>query len=604
MQFLHPWGWLGLLALPAILALHFFRRRYERRRVATLLFWQSLRGTDTQGRALKPIRSSLSLWLQLLAATLMTLLLAGPQTLRSTGGKEVLVVLDSAYALQARRADGRTVADVIRAELSRRLDARGVQACTVIEQGVAPRLLTPRRASPAEARRALAAWNPAQPRAPWTATQRLVQSWNLEECVVWVFSDTLGADWRTVPGVEFSAPGGPVDNLALLEPARIRRDNAPAEILRVNLHNFGPAPVTTELRLSIAGRLTHRWPVTVPPGGVLPVRAEVELGDQPWHLEAGTDALPFDNVAVLCPVITPPVEVVFDFQEEARASVWRRAVQAAGPFHDAVVSSNAPVTATLVISDRLDWMAREDLAACVLVCARDPAEPRLHRPPFLCEGNHPLLAGVDWNGCLLAVGAWPGTAVERQLPRVSAREAVILSEIPGRTARRFLLHADLARSNLARQPAFPILVHNAMDLARGFQPGLRMPNLRFGERLEFRLPAAAETVRLSQAGWSQEFANPRAVRLPPDRTGLFELRAGDGAAWPFAVNHGEAATSDLRGIKAGQYVTPEAGAGTLKRVLHDEWMMLLTLLALAVMLADWRLGRRPPPAAGVPGGAA
>ena len=157
MEFLHPWGWLGLLALPVILALHFFRRRYETRRVATLQFWQALRGTDTQGRALKPIRSSRSLWLQLLAATLLSVLLAGPQTRRATGGREVLVILDSAYPMQARRADDHTVADAVRAEILRRLEARQVRFCTVIEHGAAPRLLTPRSASVAEARRAVAA---------------------------------------------------------------------------------------------------------------------------------------------------------------------------------------------------------------------------------------------------------------------------------------------------------------------------------------------------------------------------------------------------------------------------------------------------------------
>jgi len=591
MEFLYPWGLLGLLALPAIVALHLFRRRYEPRKIATLMLWQSLRGQDTQGLNPQPLRSSLSLWLQLLAALLLTLLLSGPRILRTVDAVEVIIVVDSAYALQARQPDGRTAADALRGEMIRRLEGRSGQPFTVIEHGHAPRLLTARRASAAEARRALADWNPAQPRAPWGTTLRLLQSWDIEEALVWVFSDTLSNDWQHLPGVAFTALGKPAGNLALIEPSRIRMEESGTETLRVNLHNYGAQPVSTELRLHSDGQAARRWPVTVQANGVLPLSAEIAASDQVWRLELPDDALPFDNRAELTPRVRPPLEVVFDFRDEALREAWRRAVQAAAPFHTvAGQGEGEATTAPLVLTDRLEWLDRADLHACILVSASALREARLYRPPFLREPNHPLVNGIDWQGCLLAIGEWEGTAYTPQLPRVSGHEAIVIAEVPGGTSRRFILHADLRRSNLPTQAAFPVLAHNAVELARGFQPGLRRTNLRFGERLEFRPPPEAGPLRLTQPdGWEEEVVNPRAIRLPPDRSGLFALRAQGHPPWTFAVNHADAATSDLRAVKAGQYRTrdPAAAAGTL--VLHDAWMLLLALLVLALMVSEWRL---------------
>lgn len=593
MQFLNPWGWLGLLALPAILALHFFRRRYQTRPVATVLFWRQLRENDTQGRAPRPIRSSWSLWVQLLAALLLSVLLAGPQSLQATGQKELLVILDSAYALQARRPDGRSTADLVRTELKRRLDQQPATVCTVIEHGPVPRLLSPRRASLAEARQAVDRWQPTQPRADWRATLALLRQFELAECALWVFSDTESAAWKTVPNTEFHAVGTGVDNLALAEPYRVRLAGTGQENLRVTLHNFTGNAVTTELRLRAGQRDLHRWPVTVPAGGAELFRAEVPESDQPWDLALPADALEFDNRAVLCPLRQAPLQVLFDFAGPALQAAWQQVLAAVTPFQ--VVGPDRAGDhgpATLILSDQLRWIERDDRAACILVMAPALAEPRLYRPPFLAEINHPLLRGVDWAGTLVALGTWPGSAVSNQLPRLSARDAVVLAELPGRVGHRFLLHADLTRGNLTRQPAFPILAQNAVELARSYQPGLRTPNLRFGERLEFRPPAGTREICLAQADWRSCAASLATLRLPPDRVGLFSLSTGPGQSWEFAVNHNEAATSDLRATKPAQYRSQTQSSATLQRVLHQEWIIGLALLVLALMLADWHLAAR------------
>jgi len=591
MEFLNPWGWLGLLALPAIVALHFFRRRYQTKSVATVMFWRQLRETDTQGRTRKPIRSSLSLWMQLLAATLLTVLLAGPQTLKSTGEKEILIVLDSSYSLQTRLSQDKTVADQIRAAVNARLSAN--RRYTVIEHGATPRLLTARAAGMAEARHALAEWQPAQPRANWQATFRLLDLWDLDRCTIWVFTDSMTDAWKTLPSVELTALGGTADNLAIVEANRIRLPGTGQERIRASIHNFQTGRAAGELHLRAGNQIIARQAFTIPAGGAWTFTSDLAETNTPYVLELPDDALPFDNRVHLAPLLQPPVEILFDFKDDALAAAWRRAVAAVTPsYREAINSSNQPVTATLVLTDSPHWLTDENLAACVLVCATDVTESKLYRPPFLSEANHPLLRGLDWGGCLLAIGKWPGQTTSNQLARVSARDAAVLTELPGRGSRRFVLHADIAKSNLAKQPAFPILAQNAVEIARSFQPGLRTPNLRFGESLEFRLPRAAREICLRQGSWEDCAATPTGLRLPPDRVGLFEVAAGQDA-WPLSINHVEAATSDLRAIAGGDYRTPVSSVALMQRALHDEWIIALIIVLLAVIFGEWWLtGRR------------
>ncbi|MCG3149659.1 MAG: hypothetical protein PCFJNLEI_03124 [Verrucomicrobiae bacterium] len=585
MEFLNPWGWLGLLALPAIVALHFFRRRYQTKSVATVMFWRQLRETDTQGRTRKPIRSSLSLWLQLLAATLLTVLLAGPQTLKSTGEKEILIILDSAYSLQTRLSQDKTVADQIRAAVNSRLTTG--RRYTVIEHGTTPRLLTARAAGLTEAREAVAAWQPAQPRADWQATFRLLELWDLDRCTLWVLTDNLTDAWKKVAGVELTALGGTADNLAIVEANRIRLPGTGQERLRASIHNFQTGRATGELQVRAGNQIVARQSFTIPAGNAWTFTADLPETNTPYVLELPDDALSFDNRVHLAPMLQPPVEILFDFTDAALGETWHRVVAAVAPTFRAGTN-----TATLILSDSPRWLTDETVSACVLVCASGATEAKLYRPPFLSESQHPLLRGLDWAGCLLAIGQWPGATVSNQLARVSARDVAVLTELPGRGSRRFVLHADIAKSNLAKQPAFPILAQNAVEIARSFQPGLRTPNLRFGETLEFRLPRDARELCLRQDGWQECAAQPAGLRLPADRVGLFEVVVGN-ETWPLAIHHVEVGTSDLRAIAGGDYRTPVTSTALMQRTLHDEWIIALIIALLAIIFGEWWLtGRR------------
>ncbi|MBL9077743.1 MAG: BatA domain-containing protein, partial [Planctomycetes bacterium] len=77
MTFTAPLGLLALLAVPAVLVLHLFRRRLPERRVAGLFLWHGDRLVTTAGRTRTRLLRTPSLWLELLAAVVLAAWLAG-----------------------------------------------------------------------------------------------------------------------------------------------------------------------------------------------------------------------------------------------------------------------------------------------------------------------------------------------------------------------------------------------------------------------------------------------------------------------------------------------------------------------------------------------
>jgi hypothetical protein len=72
-----PIGLVALLAIPAIVAIHLFRRRFPVRPVAGLFLWQLSRRTPEGGGRMTRLPITTSLILECLAALALALILAG-----------------------------------------------------------------------------------------------------------------------------------------------------------------------------------------------------------------------------------------------------------------------------------------------------------------------------------------------------------------------------------------------------------------------------------------------------------------------------------------------------------------------------------------------
>ena len=99
--FANPLGLLALLALPAVVGLHLFRRRFTPRPVSATFLWAPMDRAAHAGRKPAPLHRSPSFWLELLAVLLLALVLAGP---RGCGGGDVVhavIILDGSASMSA-----------------------------------------------------------------------------------------------------------------------------------------------------------------------------------------------------------------------------------------------------------------------------------------------------------------------------------------------------------------------------------------------------------------------------------------------------------------------------------------------------------------------
>jgi len=99
MIFTAPIGLLALLAIPAIVAIHLFRRKFPVRPVAGLFLWQGLRQVPEGGGKIARLPITRSLILECLAALALALVIAGARLSPAAATEHLVVLLDDSASM-------------------------------------------------------------------------------------------------------------------------------------------------------------------------------------------------------------------------------------------------------------------------------------------------------------------------------------------------------------------------------------------------------------------------------------------------------------------------------------------------------------------------
>ncbi|MBC8012239.1 MAG: BatA domain-containing protein, partial [Burkholderiales bacterium] len=120
MNLANPVALWGLLALPTLVAIHFFQQRSRRVETSVLFLIEALSPESQGGRTWERFRGSRSFWLQVLAVLLSVWVLVEPRWPRADSAQTVVVVLDDAMALRAFEQEARLAARDLMLEAERR----------------------------------------------------------------------------------------------------------------------------------------------------------------------------------------------------------------------------------------------------------------------------------------------------------------------------------------------------------------------------------------------------------------------------------------------------------------------------------------------------
>lgn len=592
MVFHYPWGLLGLLALPTIVALHYLRSRRREVRIGGLHLWQFARTRPPVGGRWERIIPIASLFTQLLAALLFTLLIAGLDLPRESGVRHYAIILDNSISMNA-TSEGESSAARARKLLADWAPSLG--RFTLIAAGEQPQVLAGPYGEREEFQKALEAWQPEAAACDLKAAGELALKLMNTEQPVLVVSDRAEPDGRDEAYMRIYALGRPLPNCGFEFADRMRLSPQLDRIM-VRLRSYSSEPQSTTLRAWIDETQIFEDTIALAAGEIKQLSFETESLARPLRLELGDDALDADNHAWLAPLSILEVRVSEEgldamapyLARAVRAVPYARYVSDAGEAH--LVFSGFPAPSAL--PELVNFVRLPHPGIDVLLGIAQGHQLTVNR-------QHELSRNLGLEGVIWPYAQWPEKpAATLGEPLVEFTTQSLLAQVePLASAQAWELNLLCDRSNIFQQPAWPALIERFIEMTRERLPGLTRSNLRQGEDVNISAlaPLAAEGEACRVMRGEEEIL--REDVLPPILGGLpagfYQVLSGEAAVAAFAVNLFAPEESDLNlcerlGFDLNSLETSEAQLLQTNRTLF----YLLLLGAIAAMAAAWALQDR------------
>jgi Ca-activated chloride channel homolog len=586
MIFTAPLGLLALLAIPAIVAIHLFRRRFPPRPVAGLFLWQVVQQTPQGGGKVTRLPITASLIFECLAALALALILAGARITPASVNDHLVILLDDSASMAAVNAQNQSPRDRAARRIVDEVErfGRGVRV-TLIQSGERPAVLAGPAALALETRPALDKWKPQAQHHSLALGLRLARELAGKTGRILVFSDEPPES--EMAGVQWIAVGEPLGNVGIIGAQRSLSPDEGKGTISLTLGNSSTESTKRQLRLMAAGKDLLTQEITVPPR-VSSLNLPLPSGLPAVTVALSNDALQRDNEVVL---VEPRPQIV---------SIDNRLPKGRGKDAlDRGLRSIAGLTrsdhAQLVFgpADLLDpppepgtWRVGFGRAPARLLTSGKPQDLI---GPFIPEKRHPLLLGTTLAGVVWA-GALP-VSLSAVHPILSSGNQPLIGLLGPRPDDGILFNLDLDQTNLPRTPDWPILISNVVELRRQNLPGPERWNYRAGEWVRVRLGRDPKSplhfrcgsiTRDLPAGRLMEFAAPAPC--------LLEILEGNDVAFQLGVNFLDEKESNLGDRTRGEFGKPNPQAGGMRTESGPEADPLFwSLLAIAgiAMLANW-----------------
>ena len=597
MIFTAPLGLLALLAIPAIVAIHLFRRRFPPRPVAGLFLWQILRQTPEGGGRIARLPITASLILECLAALALALIIAGARIRPASVNEHLVVLLDDSASMSAVNARGESARDRAVRRVLAEIERLGSNArVTLVLSGERPSVFVGPAALAVEARSLLEnpeKWKPEAPHHSFALGLRLARELAGKTGRLMAVSDAAPPNGKEVEGVFWVAVGEPLANVGITAAQRTISPQEGKGAVLLTLANFSDSQTRRRLTLKTSDKDTAKEllvrDVDLAPG-TSTVTLPLPPGLPAVKVSLSDDALQRDNEVTL---IEPrPQEIgVENHLPEGRG---RQALSKALASLSGVTLAEHGHLAFIPASE-LDrpaapgvWRVGFGRAPATLIA---PGEARDFIGPFVPEKRDPLmegitLAGVVWTGASpLAAGVHP---------LVSAGDQPLIALLGQRPESGVLFNLDLDRTNLVRAPDWPILISNLVEVRRQSLPGPDRWNYRIGEWVRVRLGRDPKgPLRFRSAGIERTLPAGRSVEFAaPSPGGLLQILEGDAVLFELGVNFLDEEESNLRTkitSETGKLENASQGLRSENGPSSDPLFWVLVVIGGLAIILNWYL---------------
>lgn len=584
--FANPIGFLGLLGLPAILAIHFLQRRSRRLPVTTLFLLERLKRQSKGGNRLERIRSSIPLWLQLLLVALITWLLVQPRLLRKDNVFRAAVIVDGSASMEAFR-------DKVGPELERRLGplAKGGRVeLVLLESHLGARTLY-RGPDMSALVAALDDWKPRLGEHDLAPVLGVGRSLVGNEGLLLVVTDH---ERKELPfNARVLSVGSPMVNVGFAG-LSLEEGEAGEWRWRALIRNYSDEKQERSWRVEAGERVSAPTKTLLGPGEIRPIEGTFPAGADRVILRLKPDKFPVDDSL---PMMRPEPKTVGlasvvdpDYLELAKEIAGSlRHVEPVGPDDcDLVFYSYDALSPAWPDQDAVVFVAQKVKDSSFLRGA-------------ITTTSHPLVAGLGFQGLLAkrALGIPVGSDDEVLLWQGDRALLFLRNSAEGE---QLVLNFDPIASNATRLPAFVVLLHRYAEGLRQKKVAAEAVNLEVGQPIDFawhRDPSAGdfkvvwetEEARSTEKVLQQDVFGLRSSEFP----GFFTIDQGGENLLRGATHFSDTREADFR--DAGPFDGLAGYETTLveERTRRDPfWQLWLLISAAVLILSWWFLGRRDP----------
>ncbi len=568
----NPAGAWALLAVPALVAVHFLQERTRIFPASTLFLLGPVNPATPRGVVFRRLRNSWTLWLQVLAALLLAWVLSQPRWVYSGAWRRITLVVDDSASMGAFRT---RVLDGLEHALRPLARSPVYTEWTVLSASQAMDPLY--RGSSLDA--ALSAvrsseWVRAEADLHRVLTSAVIARGNVPGAVLWI----TDRQREGLPaGVQTLAFGEPVANCGWAG-LRVWKEGEQT-LWEAIVRNWSAGTQKREWFWSDESGDTPRESVELPAGGLVTLRGTFPANATRARLRLTDDAFALDDVLEL--VAPQPRLIRVGCALAGSGAVdWTRRVVATVP--GAEFSGDGSVHVLVAPASQGAMIPG---GAMVLF-----AQSEFPAPPGVAVGEeHPLMMALDWQGLLVgAVGDLKPEAGDTVLVWRGGKALIWLGNAGG--SPRLWCNFPFSKSNVDRLPAMVLLMGRFLSQVQASAAGFCRENALAGGAISV---AAGRGWRMHPSSGGEESLPARSVVRAPWRPGFFEVRDDakktifEGASQfldPRESDFSEAATAGEVGALSGdldqQQTEPDA--------FTELWIVLAGLAMLGAWITSTR----------------
>lgn len=570
-MFANPLGLLSLLAIPAILTIHFLQRKSITIPISTLFLLERTQREAVSGRRFERLIPSVPLWMQLLAVLLIAWLLSEPRFQKENSVQRVAIVMDASASMQVFKKDA------IAALKSKLPGLQGsASSMEIVLLSALPG--TDRIYSGNSTEEMIAALEKFSPDAGVTDPSyalRLARSIISNEGILIYLTDT---PLEKLPyEAQLISVGRPVENVGF---TGVSFENTQGALtFRAIVRNYGSSPASRTWSLVTKNGRSEPREFDIKPSAFTTIQAAFPENSEQVRLELSSDEFSLDNVL---PMVAPqPKELkLFAATSPAFRDLSEKLLRSLA----ATSASNDAAESDLVITsyDPLDPVVPQSNA---ILFVEDPSSAGKYLSGGILAEAHPLMDGINWQALLVRETLeLPRVASDRVLLWQEKRPLIFLREESGKSILCF--NFDLRLSNATQQPAFIVLLHRFAETLRDKKIAPQKLNLETGQPIQIT-SAADIPLMVSAVDPAGNSIKPPAAGIAPTTPGFITMKQGEKILLEAATQFADTREADLSKTAPAEIESFTNKASLQNHTTPDPLMRLWILILLLALIVAW-----------------